>query len=137
MPSAAPCPWQLPYRVVGVDSNDVLYAAEPAYARELKALSAQVLQTLLKQLAALGEKTDGQARRAQAAGAAQLFELMVSNAALEHEQVLLAERVFLMAWRSGTADKAHLRKAAAVVGRLARSEGKGYKELAQRLDAVM
>eukprot|EP00908_Phaeocystis_cordata_P013604 Transcript_2467.p1 GENE.Transcript_2467~~Transcript_2467.p1 ORF type:complete len:958 (-),score=551.03 Transcript_2467:62-2863(-) len=128
---------QLPYRVVGVDSNDVLYAAEPAYARELKALSAQVLQTLLKQLAALGEKTDGQARRAQAAGAAQLFELMVSNAALEHEQVLLAERVFLMAWRSGTADKAHLRKAAAVVGRLARSEGKGYKELAQRLDAVM
>ena len=33
---------QLPYRVAGVDSNDVLYAAEPSYASELRALSAQV-----------------------------------------------------------------------------------------------
>ena len=33
---------QLPYRVAGVDSNDVLYAAEPSYVRELRTLCAQV-----------------------------------------------------------------------------------------------
>ena len=38
---------QLPYRVAGVDSNDVLYAAEPSYVSELRALSAQVRHALL------------------------------------------------------------------------------------------
>ena len=39
---------QLPYRVAGVDSNDVLYAAEPSYASELRTLSAQVRHALLQ-----------------------------------------------------------------------------------------
>jgi len=128
---------EFPYHVVGVDSNDVLYAAEPAYARELKTLSAQVLQTILRLIASLGEKTEGQARRAQALCAAQLFELMVSNATLDHDQVVLAERLFVMAWRSGTADKGHLRKAALVVGRLAQFNGEAYADLQRRLDALL
>ena len=41
---------QLPYRVAGVDSNDVLYAAEPSYVSELRALSAQVRHALLLQI---------------------------------------------------------------------------------------
>ena len=127
---------QLPYRVAGVDSNDVLYAAEPAYQRELKALSAQVLQTLMRQIASLGERSEGQARRAQAAIAVQLFELLVSSAALGRDQVVLAERLFVMAWRSGTADKGHLKKVAQRVGRLAATRGEGYKELQAKLDAI-
>ena len=59
---------QLPYRVAGVDSNDVLYAGEPEYQRELQALSTQVFQSVLQQMAALGESTDGQARLASSAG---------------------------------------------------------------------
>ena len=127
---------QLPYRVAGVDSNDVLYAAEPSYVRELRTLCAQVLQALLKQIAALGEQGDGQARRAQATCATQLFELLVSNATLADEQVVLAESLFTLAWRSNMADKAHLRKVARMVGRLAKTHGKEYADLQRRLDVL-
>lgn len=127
---------QLPYRVAGVDSNDVLYAAEPSYVRELRTLCAQVLQALLKQIAALGEQGDGQARRAQVTCATQLFELLVSNATLADEQVVLAESLFTLAWRSSMADKAHLRKVARMVGRLSKTHGKEYADLQRRLDVL-
>ena len=45
------------------------------------------------------------------------------RAALGRDQIVLAERLFVMAWRSGTADKGHLKKVAQRVGRLAATRG--------------
>ena len=45
----------LPYRVPGVDSNDVLYASEPAYAEKLSETAGLILTELEASLAALTE----------------------------------------------------------------------------------
>ena len=51
-------------------------------------------------------------------------------------QVVLAESLFALAWRSGMADKAHLRKVARMVGRLSKTHGKEYADLQMRLDVL-
>ena len=51
-------------------------------------------------------------------------------------QVVLAESLFTLAWRSSMADKAHLRKVARMVGRLSKTHGKEYADLQRRLDVL-
>ena len=51
-------------------------------------------------------------------------------------QVVLAESLFALAWRSGTADKAHLRRVARMVGRLSKTHGKEYADLHRRIDPL-
>jgi len=56
----------LPYHAPGVDANDVLYAAEAGYHESLDAVASKLLETLLDDLAALKERTDGASQRVQA-----------------------------------------------------------------------
>ena len=53
-----------------------------------------------------------------------------------YAQVVLAESLFTLAWRSNMADKAHLRKVARMVGRLSKTHGKEYADLQRRLDVL-
>lgn len=73
---------QLPYRVPGVDSNDVLYASEPEYTEKLQELISSLLGELEAALSALGElaATEANAARALVAILAQWLELAVGTA---------------------------------------------------------
>ena len=51
-------------------------------------------------------------------------------------QVVLAESLFALAWRSGTVDKTHLRRVARMVGRLSKTHGKEYADLHRRIDPL-
>ena len=86
---------KLPYRVAGVDSNDVLYAAEPDYAGQVKAMAAQIVASALKGI----EAGDGDmnARRQLAGAALALFDVVVSSITLDAEISALAARLYAIA----------------------------------------
>lgn len=55
-----------PYKITYVESNDKLYGGTPAYLKELDTCINQVVQEVLKQLTALGERTEPTAKATQA-----------------------------------------------------------------------
>lgn len=131
----------LPYTVPGVDSNDVLYAAEPEYTEQLGSLAAQLLELLLEQLKLLGDRSEAASSRAQASFALQLFELVAATTTLDAAAVALAANLHGLAAKSAHVEKAQLKNAAASVARRAKAEhaaaGRGgpFCELHARLRA--
>ena len=143
----------LPYRAPGVDANDVLYAAEAGYHESLDAVASKLLETLLGDLAALKERTDGasqrvQARRlpsgvpcparaawramrarAQASIALQLADLIAATTSLTPPLAGLCCKLLGLALRSDAVDKAHARNVGACVARLAAERPKSHAEL--------
>ena len=111
---------RLPYRVAGVDSNDVLYAAEPDYAGQVKAMAAQIVASALKGIEA-GDGGDMNARRQLAGAALALFDVVVSSITLDAEISALAARLYAIAAKG--VEKPVLRAAVRRVAGLAQGEG--------------
>ena len=120
---------RLPYRVAGVDSNDVLYAAEPDYAGQVKAMAAQIVASALKGIEA-GDGGDMNARRQLAGAALALFDVVVSSITRDAEISALAARLYAIAAKG--VEKPVLRAAVRRVAGLSH-KGKAYKDLADAL----
>ena len=119
----------MPYRVPGVDHNDVLYAAEPDYAGQVKAMAAQIVASALKGIEA-GDGGDMNARRQLAGAALALFDVVVSSITLDAEISALAARLYAIAAKG--VEKPVLRAAVRRVAGLSH-KGKAYKDLADAL----
>ncbi len=132
---------QLPYRVPGVDSNDVLYASEPEYAEKLHELIASLLGELEAAVSALGElaKTEANAARALVSILTQWLELAVGTATPSAPIVSLCAKLLGLAAKAAPSpsDKAVLRSTAGHVARLAAEHGGAYAELSARLQATL
>mmetsp|Transcript_143 Transcript_143/g.340 ORF Transcript_143/g.340 Transcript_143/m.340 type:complete len:293 (+) Transcript_143:1-879(+) len=131
----------LPYHVTGVDSNDVLYAAEADYQQSLDQLSSKVLGELLGALKVLGDKPEASAKRAQASLALQLCELIGTTTQLDAPLVALAANLYGLAAKSSYVEKPHLKNVALGVAKRAKAkgqgeDGKGFLELHARLQAI-
>jgi hypothetical protein len=132
---------QLPYRVPGVDSNDVLYASEPEYTEKLQELISSLLGELEAALSALGElaATEANAARALVAILTQWLELAVGTAEPSKPIVALCAKLLGLAAKVAPTpnDKAQLRNTAAHVARLAIQHGGAYVDLSQRLQKTL
>ena len=127
---------RLPYRVPGVDSNDVLYAAEPSYQETLRGVATQVLESLLKALADLRARTDGGSQRTQTSLALQLADLIASSAAIEPPIAALALKLLKLSTGSEALDKAHARNVGRHLRALAAARGKAHAELYARAEPL-
>ena len=139
---------QLPYRVPGVDSNDVLYANEPEYAEKLGETCGLLLMQIDGEIARLAERAAADtadqraaaaaARRALHGACASLFEVVLSWAELLPPMAALASKLFSLGAKMCEADaeRAHLRRAAAHLGRLAGVHGGAYAALHAKVASV-
>jgi len=125
---------RLPYHTPGVDSNDVLYAADADFAEQLSQLSSQIIESLLEALAQLGQQQQASAQRAQASLALEFFDLLATCSTLEPRLATLAARLFGLAAKSAHVHRAHLKNAAAAIKRRAAApQGQMYASLAERI----
>ena len=127
----------LPYRIPGVDSNDVLYASEPEYAEKLDEVIVMILTKIDESLTALSEQTsDVAAKRALATSAISLFDVTLAATTLSKPSLSLAAKLFGLACK-GEPAKGQLKAAAAHVARRAKAQGGAYAELSARMQALM
>ena len=131
----------LPYHVPHVDSNDVLYAAEPEYDEKLTELIGLLLGELEAAVSALGELAAKQANAARAlvTTLTAWLELAIGHASPSKPMVSLCNKLYGLACKAApsAADKTALRSSAAHVARLAAKHGGAYAELSARLQATL
>ena len=126
----------IPYRVPGVDSNDVLYASEPEYVEKLQEMIGLILVGLETALGELGGKSDAPSGRALAACAISWCELAVGVTSLSPPLVALTSKLYGLASKSKFADKAALVNFGRHVAHLSKQRGGGHAELHTRLSAL-
>ena len=128
----------LPYRIPGVDSNDVLYASEPEYEEKLYEVIVAILTQMDGLITQLAEQTSElAARKALATSAMSLFDVTLGAATLNKASLSLATKLFGLAVKSDAAQKGQLRAAIETVARRAAAQGGPHKELSARLQALM
>eukprot|EP00698_Gefionella_okellyi_P012762 TRINITY_DN3458_c0_g1_i1.p1 TRINITY_DN3458_c0_g1~~TRINITY_DN3458_c0_g1_i1.p1 ORF type:complete len:957 (+),score=233.47 TRINITY_DN3458_c0_g1_i1:41-2872(+) len=99
---------KLPYHIPKIDSNDVLYGAEPEYTKELTTLMNTLADELMTELKALGDDPDKAAQRRQASLALDMFNVLVSSGQLDGKLATLAYNLFQLS-KKGSAPEAYLR----------------------------
>ena len=129
----------LPYRIPGVDSNDVLYASEPEYDAKLQEVILAILTQMDALITELSEvdKPDHAAKKALATSAMALFDVTIAATTLTKPSISLCTKLYGLALKSDAAEKGRLKAAAATVARRAAVHGGSYKELHTRLQALL
>ena len=134
----------LPYSIPHVDSNDILYAAEPEYGHKLIEVCGLVLQQIDTEIASLAEAASGDdralatpARKALISACSSLFEVVLASADLKPPMVSLAHKLFGLACKMAetNAEAMQLRGVATHVAR--KSGSRGYAELNVRIQAAL
>jgi len=87
---------KLPYRVTGVESNDVLYGGDSGYITELQAIIGKVLEMILDEIAKFS-KPETENPKSQGKLALDLFNYIISYSELNAKSATLAFQLFGLA----------------------------------------